>query len=403
VFSAQRTAFFNNFFDIIMDKFTLARIISEHIQDDELTSFSLSDWDTLIRISQKEGIGPLVYWILSNSKKLSFAPGCVRNDLRTIYSTTWLQNQRIFKELKVFSHLYTKAQISVAALKGACFALTIYPDIGLRPMADLDLLILDPKITQAVQIAKSEGYVEIIPDVYPGLTKFLKDEFTLVKRGKDSIALELHNSLLQNTLFTYSVPTDWFWQQTMPLEGSNHGRFENLLMLTPEANILYVAAHTILKHGPRGAILRQYYDLDRLISLNGDRLNWDLVINQANKFEWSSALHEALTKTHEYFDTLVPANVFTDLSKITDRHQSLIARMKTEPKSRVLEEYQNILALKWYGRILVFLELLVPGPTYMRWRYKLKNAWSLPWYYLVRWFGIIKDGFRTLLVLFEKR
>jgi hypothetical protein len=33
----------------------------------------------------------------------------------------------------------------------------------------------------------------------------------------------------------------------------------------------------------------------------------------------------------------------------------------------------------------------------MRWRYQFQGFWPLPWYYLARWGGILKDGFQTAL------
>jgi len=74
-----------------------------------------------------------------------------------MYSSAWMQNQKIFKNLSS-SRLFDQAEIPIVVLKGACFALTIYPDIGLRPMG-IWIYCPQSKISQAVQIAKMTGYV----------------------------------------------------------------------------------------------------------------------------------------------------------------------------------------------------------------------------------------------------
>jgi hypothetical protein len=127
-----------------MDNLALSLIISERLPDADLASFSQADWELLIREAQTQGVGPLVYWTLSKSGKFSSLPESARNSLRIMYSSTWMHNQMIFKELEVLAHLFNQAGIPVVVLKGACFALTIYPDIGLRPMSDVDARRLLP-------------------------------------------------------------------------------------------------------------------------------------------------------------------------------------------------------------------------------------------------------------------
>jgi hypothetical protein len=112
--------------------------------------------------------------------------------------------------------LFQQAGITPVLLKGACFALTIYPDIGLRPMGDLDLLVPKAQFAEAVRIARSLGYVDSGPEAAPGLKDLLSHEACLVKLD-GSVVLEIHHSLVADQTFTYSVPVDWFWEQTEPL------------------------------------------------------------------------------------------------------------------------------------------------------------------------------------------
>ncbi len=56
-----------------------------------------------------------------------------------------MRNQRNLKELDNLSHMFAQAEIPMVVLKGICFMLTIYPDIGLRPMGDMDILVPRPK------------------------------------------------------------------------------------------------------------------------------------------------------------------------------------------------------------------------------------------------------------------
>lgn len=385
-----------------IDTHILSQLIIDPIPAVNPDSFSPVEWKLILQSAQREGVGPLLYWRLSKSGKFASLSEDVRNSLRAMYSSAWRQNQKIFKELEVLTRLFNQAEIPVVVLKGACFALTIYPDVGLRPMGDLDLLLPKAKLAQAVQIAKMIGYVDTLPEATTGLNDLLSHHVFLQKMDAQPFTLEMHYSLVADKSFTYAVPVDWFWSQTEPLGGLSQTRFENLLMLSPAAQILYAAAHAMLQHGGKNTLLRWYYDLDLLVRYYGDRIDWGLLLSQAENFEWGSALDAALSQTCIYFNTPVPVHVRARLSERPDRHQKLVDFLKTKPDTHILEERQKLLSLNWYGRFRLVLALIFPNPGYMRWRYQLTTPWALPAHYLMRWWGIGMDFFPTMVSFLRK-
>jgi hypothetical protein len=384
-----------------IDNHTLSQLICDQAPAVNWASFSQSDWDLLLQAAQREGVGPLVYWAFSKSGKFPSLPETARNSLRAMYASTWMSSQKMLKELETLSRLFSQAEIPVVVLKGACFALTIYPDIGLRPMGDLDLLVPKEKLAETVRIAKATGYMDGQPEAYPWLGKLLHGEVPLIKTSPPFIMIELHNSLLVDKSFTYSVPVEWFWAHTEPLDVSLQKRFENLRMLTPTAQALYAGAHAILKHGTK-APLRWFYDLDRVIRFYSGRMDWELLLSQARIFEWGSALDAALSQTRAYFNTPIPDGLLKDLSEIKDRHSQWVAIRQNEAATHTLTEIQSLMVRRWYGWLILFFGIIIPSPAYMRWRYQLTTPWALPAHYLLRWWGILKDSLLTMLSFFQK-
>lgn len=369
----------------------------------EWESFSSVEWESLLIRAQAEGLAPLMYWVLSKSGKFPSIPESAQTSLRHIYSSAWMNNHTIFKELTTLAKRFSQAEIPAVVLKGACFALTIYPDIGLRPMGDLDLLVSGLKLSAAVGIARSLGYEDTVPEASPGLGDLLRHEIGLQKTGSPSIRLELHHSLVANRSFSYAVPVDWFWEQTEPLDASESNMgLDTLLMLTPTAQVLYSAAHAMLQHGGKNAPLRWFYDLDRLIRVYAGRLDWDLLLYQARLFDWGSALAVALLKTVACFHTPVPEHVIASLSENYDKHRHLVALKQVQPATHVLDKLQYLRSLNGYARFRTLLATIIPSPAYMRWRYHIKTSRALPAYYLLRWWGILKDGLHTVVLLAQK-
>ncbi len=389
-----------------MSSFTDNRILGQLISSDpsaaDWACLSPADWPRLLQVAQREGVGPLLYWRLYNSGKFNALPEAVQSSLRIMYAHTCLQNQKIFNELGVLSRLFLAKSVPVVVLKGACYALTIYPDIGLRPMADLDLLVPASRLPEAIEIAQSLDYADAVPEASPGLNNLLTHHACLRKSALGSITLEIHDRLVGNKSFAYAVSMDWFWDQTEPLNGRPENRFENLRMLTPTAQVLYAASHAFLQHGGNKSTLRWHYDLHQLICVYGNCLDWELLVRQAEKFEWSSALWLALSQIRGLFGTSIPDKVLSALARREDRLTALVAHKRVAPATHLLAEYEKLLSLNWYGRLRLVWAILFPGPAYMRWRYHVNSAWLLPAYYSFRWWGILKDAARTLIELLKK-
>ena len=379
-----------------------SRIVAGQAHGQDWKTFSNADWDMFVASARLEGVAPLLYWHLNKSDEFSIFPEAVRNSLRILYSKTWTNNQRILRELERLSGLYSQAGIPLVVLKGACFCLTVYPDIGLRPMGDLDILVQKDNLAKAVEIARKFGYADAIPEASPGLNDLLSHHVRLQKSAQHSVTLEIHDSLVADKSFAYAVPVNWFWHQTEPILDSGQFKFSTIQMLSPEAQILFASAHAMLQHGGKSVPLRWLYDLDRLIRVYSHRLNWDLILSQSKKFDWSSALNAALIQIHAYFATPIPEYVRIHLAEQSDRFQDLVSLLQTRPATHILEERQKILSLSWSGRFRLIAALLFPTPAYMKWRYQLKGNWILPVYYLIRWGKVLRDLFKTIFHLTKK-
>ena len=264
--------------------------IHDHRFPAEWVSFSADEWEQFISKAQEQGLAPLLYWVLSKSGNFSSIPESTRNSLRIKYAATWINNQAILKELETLAEAFKQAGIPMVVLKGACFAQTIYPDIGLRSMGDLDVLVPVSKVSEAVRIARLFGYFEYVeaePEASPGLRGMFNKDVCLQKSDPHLITLEIHTSLVANRSFRYAVPIDWFWEQVEPMRTiSMKSEDPKLFMLSPTAQILYGIAHLMFQHEGYEAPLRWFYDLDRLVRFYSGRLDWDLLLSQARIFEW---------------------------------------------------------------------------------------------------------------------
>ncbi len=113
------------------------------------------DWNLLERHAEEHGLSPLLYWHLQENFPLKVPTSQERrlkvleNSMRNLYLSAAL--------LKVLEALRT-AGIRALTYKGPALALSLYGDITLREMSDLDILIDHASFPAAREVLMGLGY-----------------------------------------------------------------------------------------------------------------------------------------------------------------------------------------------------------------------------------------------------
>lgn len=383
--------------------------------------FSPSAWGFLVNVAQEEGVAPLLCYTLDAAGWPEGMPPLCRHDLRAAYYHTAAHNLLIYQELtRILTAIHNPAlspvegsqfTIRTVVLKGAALARTIYPDMALRPLSDIDLLVPRQYLEPAVQALRSLGYAEPHPEMVRGLNRATSWHVHLRGGPHQRIAVELHWNLIASDSDWRTPPLGWFWEQTERWKvekgkwkkengggsPSNLHSPSSVFHLTPTAHLLYLAAHLMLQHGGAEARLLWFYDLHLLIAREGERLDWDELVGRAGEFRWAPALHAALSGLQARFDTQIPHRVLDSLAQIHDpQAQRLVQRKAVQTQAETTGIRVVLARLDWRARLRLAWSIACPSPDYMRWRYKPEPAWLWPLYYPYRWFVILRDGLFTL-------
>jgi Uncharacterised nucleotidyltransferase len=97
---------------------------------------------------------PLVYQNLARSG----AGDALIETLRDRYLSTWSDNQRLHHCALPLFHAFERAAIDAVALKGLALVARFYRDPGVRPMADVDVLVPRSDAERAGELAASLGW-----------------------------------------------------------------------------------------------------------------------------------------------------------------------------------------------------------------------------------------------------
>lgn len=192
--------------------------------------------------------------------------------------------------------------IEAALLKGPALALTVYPDVGLRPFGDGDLLVDPRRHAEAVAVLEAAGWRR-------GAEDFRGNHAVGLVGGP--IDLDLHRTLNRELVVVGEPDAAWnrLWRipAARPLPS---GR--TVTTLAPAEALLHTIVHGTQWGGPVN--LRWAADAVRLIAAAD--LDWDRVVHLSRTFGSAAVVHDGLRFVQETAGTTVPAPVLTDLGAV---------------------------------------------------------------------------------------
>lgn len=343
----------------------------------------VKDQDLLIKKAIKEGLSGLLYKNLMKSGALKTLGHEQRQRLEHLYYQTVLLNLKLIHDLKEVLHLLNQKKTQVVLLQGVALMEQIYEDIGLRPMTDIDLWVLQKDYPGLISILSSQGYRR--DPIYPNTFK------------KGSTSFDLHTHILwadrieaRKFLLTKSQERIYHNTRIVNFEG------REVLCLSRYDQVLYLSLHA-LKHDVNRLIW--LVDIKGLLT-DWRRSDWEALLNRGREL--------GQEKTISY--------IFFLLFHVLDFHLPLEADQLLERKrlhfleKRALRDRIKRDALPIWASLLLFssgkglqkrfsfiLETLFPRPEILRQIFVSSadhNVWLLYWKRLLQLFGMIKTSLK---------
>lgn len=230
-------------------------------------------------------------------------------------------NLRAYAELRRLLDRFDRQRVPVVLLKGSALAVTLYTDIALRPMGDIDILTPQPDLRRVVAILTGQGYHCRYPEWVEGVQQGVLGERRFVHAGKRACPVEAHFRISGPYRFFRREPVDWFWRSTMSIMVDGF----SARVFTPEAQLLHLALHLAL-HG-FGTRLLWSYDIALLLARCASQIQWEQVTEAAQRLGLAQVLKMALARVELAWGVGLPpaARVQVDSCKATVRERISLA------------------------------------------------------------------------------
>jgi len=248
--------------------------------------------------TQSFNLLPLVYRNLTNLG----VNGQDIDRLRGVYRYTWSRNQLLMSTGARAIRTLNRGAIETLVLKGGALNLLQFNDLGVRPMADFDLLVPREAAREAISLLLGNGFRER-PD-YPGPELRLTVHHSAPMRDEDGRELDLHwYSLWQ------SAPDDEFWEAALPIRIGD----EATVALCPTDQLLHVIAHGT--YWDRTTAIGWVADAAKIVRGAREEVHWDRFTDEARRRGLAGSVCAPLSYLRERFGVPVPLGVLTDLRR----------------------------------------------------------------------------------------
>lgn len=200
--------------------------------------------------------------------------------LKGIYRLTWYENQLKFHDVREVLHIFHEAGIQTMLLKGTALALLHYKDNGVRPMADIDILVPTGKARSAIELLTKSGW---IPKT-ESLEADLRYRHALSFTNRFGREFDLHWHVLHECC--QERADDDFWEKPVSIKIGDVSTFA----LNPTDTLLHIIIHGV-RWNPVPNIR---WIADAITIINCSEIDWARLSNQAEKRRLGLRLREGL-------------------------------------------------------------------------------------------------------------
>lgn len=352
---------------------------SEAEKTERLSRVSAEEWHGVVELARQHSVTPLLYHHLKPLDLL--LPGELVENLKQEYLKQALRNIRLYQELSKLLRLLQEKNIAVIVLKGAYLAETVYDNIGLRSMSDVDLLVKKGDLLRVEQeLLASGGMPE---DCNRVITQY--NHCFGYKLLKSGLRMEIHWTI-RDSDHPFQIDVEGLWSRAQPVTLAQAPAWA----LSPEDLLLHLCLHTA-KHAYEMQV-RMLCDISEVVRRHGTGLDWQEIGARARQWGILRAVYLFLRLAQELLGVAVPADWLASL-----RPDSFDERYLTLARQKILATRvdggmaQYAQAARLWGpnglghKIVIIRDSLLPSRESMAIMYPAPaNSWRIYPYYPVR-------------------
>jgi hypothetical protein len=239
----------------------------------------IPDWKDIPFRAEAQGLSPLLLkHLLDAGVEI---PREQRREMKVLSLRQRYAHEVRFIALKEIIQAFNEAKIRVILLKGAALCHLLYPEPGLRPMSDLDILVDPAEILNAQKVLTSLEYFA------PAFQESIEEHRHLPPATKEvqgfNISVELHHGLFDEetdlTLKQEELDFDTLYAEALPITAED-GNFR-AFGLGYESMLYHLCRHLVDNNDGFGPLRMIWFaDISGFAARYQGQIDWEHIQNR---------------------------------------------------------------------------------------------------------------------------
>jgi len=347
-------------------------------------------WHDVLRQLQLLELTPYFYSHLVRSPAADHVPAEVLHRLQETYFLHAARNALILEDLREIIGILRLHDIDAIVLKGACLAETVYDDIALRPMHDIDILVREEYLWVVQVVLIGAGYGPLMRP--PVEEQLLRHHHLIPFTRPGGPSVEVHAALTPSG-GRCAMAMDGFWDRARCAAFGG----QTALILSPEDLLLHLCLHFSVNHRFSILEMKNLCDIGEIIRRYNPAIDWKTLGDRARGYGIGRYVYCTLRMAAILFGADLRSE---DLHRIghddsDTRMADMVADLLLDETSILLPDAvehmdkENGLASK----ALVLARSVVPPRLYLARKYGVEDTPAPRSLYLRHWMeGLIRAG-----------
>lgn len=284
-----------------------ARDFLSGAQSGTAPSGPVPDWPRLVEKARREGVAAVLFHNITRHRLEDLVPRPQVMALSDEYHANLKRNLSIIGGLRPVLAAFEQDGIPCIILKGIALAERVYPNIALRGMSDVDILVRKADLFRVDDHLSSLGYAPRDSTAAKAIHNPAGYLASLDYRKDAPAALGLHvhwhpvNTSVPATLFAGQVDLDRLWERAVMTDLAD----SRVLTLCPEHLIIYLCEHA-LRVGHSFDRLILVCDIFYAIRALDKAIDWDFMIDESRRFNLCRFVYHGLSIVKHHTSLGIP-------------------------------------------------------------------------------------------------
>jgi len=282
------------------------RHLSDH-KNGTSPSGPVPDWSRFVEAAQQEGVSAILFHNITRHRLDDLVPQAHFTALSDQYHANLKRNLSIVGALRDVLAAFQQDGIPCIVLKGIALAERVYPNIAMRGMSDVDILIRKADLFRVDDHLSSLGYASRDSTAAKAIHNPAGYLASMEYRKNDPSPLTLHvhwhpvNTSVPATMFAGQIDLNRLWERAVVTSVAD----SRVLTLCPEHLLIYLCEHA-LRIGHSFDRLILVCDIFYAIKAFENCIDWDFMIEESRLFNLSRFVYQGLSIVKHHTSLGIP-------------------------------------------------------------------------------------------------